>query len=451
MEGVSFSAFDGAWCCGPELALALALGATVRVQHGYRLRVLEHDGGPSRSMRYAVQQMVEDRATAKRLWGKGSLAEQAIKVATNSCYGKLAQDVAERQGWNAWAEEMESIGGSAVTSPYHAAMITSLVRALLLGMANEISMISTTTDGFITPEPNVEGFDCFGNAEVFRASREALVGDPEVWEVKHQQDDLVNLTTRGNVALQLGGVLARAGMKTPDHLRPAFDASDAERERLQLEERRWFREMAISREGKVVNSYRAFPSFRELSRTGDREDFHPIRREPEISLDFDMKRRPLMGTLRVDVVDGHEVAGFDTAPWDNVLDYQRAREIARHIAAQRPGTTGDDRPTGCLRTRDQWLTWHRRYESSTGRRIRTAGSALLTEIVAAHKQGLLSVPVLASCVSIDQKLAWLASLGFGEFSRAQWDHMSKRARRARVLADLDLDALSGVVDGLPQW
>ena len=152
-------------------------------------------------VRDAVRQMVEDRATSKRLWGKGSLAEQAIKVATNSCYGKLAQDVAERQGWNAWAEEMESIGGSAVTSPYHAAMITSLVRALLLGMANEISMISTTTDGFITPEPDVEGFDCFGNAEVFRASREALVGDPEVWEVKHQQDDLVNLTTRGNVSL----------------------------------------------------------------------------------------------------------------------------------------------------------------------------------------------------------------------------------------------------------
>lgn len=451
MDGVSFDAFEGAWCCGPELALALALGATVRVQLGYRLRVLETDGEPSRSMRAAVQQMVEDRATAKRLWGKGSLAEQAIKVATNSCYGKLAQDVAERQGWNAWAEEMESIGGSAVTSPYHAAMITSLVRALLLEMANEIPLISTTTDGFISPEPDVEGFGCFGNAEVFRASRAALVGDPEVWEVKHQQDDLVNLTTRGNVSLQLGGVLARAGMKTPAELRPALDASDAERERLELEERRWFRDLAITREGKLINTYRAFPSFRELSRSGDREDFHPIQREPEISLDFDMKRRPLMGTLRVDVVDGHEVAGFDTAPWDTVTDYVRAREIARHIASMRPGTTGEDRPTGCLRTRDQWLTWQRRFEASSRRRIRTADSALLTELVAAHKEGLLSVPELAARVPVEQKLAWLSSLGYGEFSRAQWDHMSKRDRRARVLSDLDLDALAEVVDGLPLW
>lgn len=142
MDAVEFSSFEGAWCCGPELALALALGARVDVQIGFRLRVLEHEGSPSQSMRAAVRQMVTDRAEAKRIWGTGSLVEQVIKVATNSCYGKLAQDVAERSGWDSWSEEMESIGGSSVTSPYHAAMITSLVRALLLGMMNEGGEVS---------------------------------------------------------------------------------------------------------------------------------------------------------------------------------------------------------------------------------------------------------------------------------------------------------------------
>lgn len=170
-----------------------------------------------------------------------------------------------------------------------------------------------------------------------------------------------------------------------------------------------------------------------------------------MSLDFDMKRRPVMETLRVDRVDGYELAGFDTAPWDNVHDYQRAREIARHIAAMRPGTTGSDRPTGCLRTVEEWRTWQRRYDSVAGRRIRTAESALLTELVAAHKEGLVSLPVLASRVPVEQKLAWLGSLGYGEFSRAQWEHMSKRDRRARVLADVDLAALVEVVEGLPEW
>lgn len=451
MADARFAGVDGAWCCGPEIALAIALGARVRVQIGYRLRVLQHEGAPSRSMRAAVRQMVEDRATAKRIWGKGSLVEQMIKVATNSGYGKLAQDVAERSGWNAWAEQMEAIGGSSVTSPYHAAMITSLVRSLLLGMANQVDLISVTTDGFITDQPDVESFDCFGQADVFRAARQALVDDPQVWEVKHQQDDLVNLTTRGNVSLQPGGVIARAGLKTPSHIRQASHDDPEDKWLPELRERAWFRQTAIGREGKVSNSYRSFPSFRELSRVEYRMDFRPLHRSPQVSLDFDMKRRPLLDTMCVDLVDGYEVAGFDTAPWDTVLDYIRARDVARHIAAQRPGTAGDDRPTGCLRTRDEWLPWQRRYESSVGRRIRTAGAALLTEIVAAHKEGLVNVPVWAAPVPVDQKVAWLSSLGYGEFSRAQWDHMSKRARRARVLADLDLEALAKVVDALPHW
>lgn len=440
MGSAGFASFEGAWCCGPELALALALGARVDVQIGYRLRVLKHNGEPSRSMRSAVRQMVADRAAAKKTWGKGSLVELMIKVATNSCYGKLAQDVTERSGWNSWAEEMESIGGSAVTSPYHAAMITSLVRALLLGMANEVCLVSVTTDGFISYESDVERFEVFDLAAVFRDARDALVGDPTVWEVKHKQDDLMNLTTRGNVSVSDGGVLAKAGLKTPSGIK-----------RGSLAERQWFRDTAVSRTGKVENRHTSFPSFRELSRTQDRVDFGPIPRAPLVSLDFDMKRRPLLDTLRVDEVDGHEVAGFDTAPWDTVGEYIRARDIARHIASARPGTTGHDRPTGCLRTREEWLTWQRRYESSTGRRVRTADAVLLTELVAAHKEGLLALPVLASPVPVAQKLSWLSALGHGEFTRAQWDHMSKPKRRARVLADADLEALAAVADQLPEW
>lgn len=291
---VEFDSFEGAWCCGPELLLALKLGAHVTVQIGYRLRTLDRGGEPSRSMRSAVKQMVADRCEAKQVWGKGSLVELMIKVATNSCYGKLAQDVAERRGWNSWVEEMESIGGSAVTSPYHAAMITSLVRAFLLGMANQVELISVTTDGFITSELDVECYDAFGLADVFRSSRDALVGDPTVWEIKHRQDDLVNLTTRGNVSLSPDGVLAKAGLKTPEGIERGGS----------VEERMWFMHTAVSRDGKVPNSYTTFPTFQELSRSENRLDFGPVTRSPEVSLDFDMKRRPLPDTLRADVVCG---------------------------------------------------------------------------------------------------------------------------------------------------
>ena len=213
-----YQGFEGAWCAGPELYLALQLGAQVTVQIGYTMRVMD---APDENETVLVlsgrqlRQMVADRAIAKEVFGKGSLEEQTIKVGTNSCYGKLAQDVAERNGWDAWEEQMESIGGSAVTSPYHASMTTSLVRALLLAVANEIEVLSVTTDGFITAVEEIESLECFGIAKVFRNARLALADDPTVWEVKHKQDDLVNLSTRGNVSLSAGGVLAKAGLKTP--------------------------------------------------------------------------------------------------------------------------------------------------------------------------------------------------------------------------------------------
>ena len=446
MEGTGYQGFEGAWCAGPELALALKLGAKVHVQIGYRLKVLEieRDGQreASRSMRHALRRMIEDRDTAKKIWGKKSLEELTLKIATNSCYGKLGQDVADRSGWNAWAEEMENIGGSSVTSPYHAAMTTSLTRALLLAMSNELEVdpISVTTDGFIVHNESVEKHECFGLSEVFSDSREALVDDGTVWEVKHEQDDLVNLTTRGNVSLEDGGVLAKAGLKTPSDI-----------ERGGYEERKWFLLAAVAREGKVPNAHIRFPSFRELSRSEDRVDFGPVEASPEISLDFDMKRKPLVEDGWSVEVLGHEVFCFRTAPWEDVEEYQRGREIARTIARGRPGTTGENRPTGCLRTKDEWMTWKARFEASGGRRIRTAGSALLTELVAAHKEGLIEVPVLAGKFTVDEKIVWLCSLGYGGFTRAQWDHMSKRDRRARVLADVDVDKLKEVIETLPEW
>lgn len=90
--------------------MAAKLGAKVFCQTGVTLKLLtrEVDGETvySRSLRPALRQMVVDRAAAKKIYGKRSLQELTLKVATNSCYGKLAQDVVDQAGWNAYAEEM---------------------------------------------------------------------------------------------------------------------------------------------------------------------------------------------------------------------------------------------------------------------------------------------------------------------------------------------------------
>lgn len=226
----SYNGVHGAWAAGPEILLALRLGATVHCQMGYLGRVMSIDAAnptddddveriPSRSMRSALRMMVEDRAAAKRIYGEKSLEEQVIKIATNSCYGKLAQDLEPQNAWQSFVQEMNDIGGSAVTSPYHAMMITSLVRAMLLAVMNDLPgrVYSVTTDGFIADVDVdvIEAMDFHGLAGLFQDARKALAGDSTVWEVKHSQSDLVNVTTRGNSSMEDGGVLAKDGLKVP--------------------------------------------------------------------------------------------------------------------------------------------------------------------------------------------------------------------------------------------
>lgn len=222
-------------------------------------------------------------------------------------------------------------------------------------------------------------------------------------------------------------------------------------ERGSVEEREWFWDLVISRDGKVPNPYRRHPSFRELSRTCNRLDFAPLDVCPEVSLDFDFKRKPVWDTLRCVVINGYEVACFDTVPWDSVDEYVSAKEKARHIAKFRPGTTGDDRPTGCLRTVEQFRTLKKRIETSKNRRIYTEKGSVLTDLVAAHREGFIDVPMLSSSASVSQKLDWLSSLGYGVFTRAQWDHLCKKDRRARVIKDVDLGELARIVEDLPTW
>lgn len=118
---------------------------------------------------------------------------------------------------------MESVGGSAITSPSHAATTTSMVRAQLLAVMNQVAetggwVYSVTTDGFITDfeVDTLERLDLYGLAEPLREAREALTGEATIWETKAQQDDLVSFTIRGNVSLSPNGVCAHNGLKRPD-------------------------------------------------------------------------------------------------------------------------------------------------------------------------------------------------------------------------------------------
>ncbi|WP_374064891.1 hypothetical protein ABMV07_03975 [Corynebacterium belfantii] len=89
----------GVWASAPEVWAALMLGAEVTCQIGHFARVLiREDGAPSRLLRNAFKQLIDDRARAKKEFGAKSFEQDIIKLMANSPYGKLAQGVMGQSG-----------------------------------------------------------------------------------------------------------------------------------------------------------------------------------------------------------------------------------------------------------------------------------------------------------------------------------------------------------------
>ena len=197
---------NGVYVAGSYIYLALRLGAEVFCENGYFLNtLLTDDLKESRSLSYAVIQLVQDRNKAKADHGKKSLEELILKTMVNSGYGKNAQNVVQKQSWVAYKDLMEDLGGSAITNPVSAMMITSIVQCELIAAQNQMHELgyvscSVTTDGFISdcPEDVLKSLDLYGFRPLLEQSRLFLTGgtDKELWEIKHHQDDLINFTTR---------------------------------------------------------------------------------------------------------------------------------------------------------------------------------------------------------------------------------------------------------------
>ena len=329
---------DGVYVSAPELWLSLRLGAEVYVKRMYigNIRV-DENGNASYSLLQVVKQFVNDRTVAKQWFGKGSLIELLLKMGVNGLYGKTAQDVIDKHTWSALKERMENIGGSAVTSPVHACLITAGVRAVLIASINQLEdmgykVYSVTTDGFITDAPFdvLDGLDLFGLAGYFRNSRVAITGKDEMWSEKHNQEDLLNLTTRGNVSEKVGdsdndilpGVCAHNSFVTP------FESD-------RYEDRHYFKYEAMTRTGSLYSKGIRFETFRNESKRTNRRDFNVKEMERWISMDYDLKRKPLQDTMR-DVYeyfyeedDVGWVATFDTEPYQSPEEYLYYKNIGR--------------------------------------------------------------------------------------------------------------------------
>ena len=424
------------YASGPSMYLALKLGAKIHIRYGYVARILFNGVGPSMSLRAACRQMVSDREIAKKTYGKGSIEELLIKLFVNGIYGKIAQSVIEKHTWDGWRQQMDDIGCSSITSPERAALITDIVRCMLIGTMNQLSdsglrTFSVTTDGFITEASldAVNACDCYGFRKFFEDSRLWLTGtDPTIWAEKHDQYTLINPTTRCNVGFGgKKGVLAHGGFVTGLKKDTKADAVK-------------MAETILGRTGRVTYKTLEFVNQKEMVTTGC--DFYTFEQKRSIRLDFDFKRKPIMASFHaasgnIEGVD-YEYMNFDTEPFDTIEEYEEFRRVNENF--------------DCLRTNTDWQKFWLRIEDHKIKYKRNLSDlewSKIVSIIQGYRMGLWDIPRLGS-LSVAEKCEWINEHNTSnrKFKVSDWKNCRRPERQMKMLPrEILVDKLNEFIEG----
>lgn len=421
------------YASGPSIYLALQLGATVHVRSGFMAKVRYREPmQKSFSLRAVMKQLVNDRTVTKKLFGKGSLEDNTIKNFSNAFYGKVAQNVVEKNTWDGWNEEMENLGLSSVTNPELACLVTDVVRCMLIGTLNELvsgghKAFSATTDGFITNASLDELNRCenFGFRRMFEQCRLFLSDgqDPTIWEPKHAQEFLLNTTTRCNTGFGYGeykGVNAHGGYKT------GLDEDT-------LEDRREMLRVITQRTGSVAMKYTRFVSLKEMQRS--RCDFHTTEEEKKLRFNFDMKRKPVKDSF--EKVTGsflgidYEYMNFDTVPFEDDEEFLLYRSVSEGFS--------------CLRTEKEWKQFWLRIkdkENGTRHNLSDMDWNALFAVIAGYRAGKWLIPGLEECGSVKEKLDYINARNRSGrvFKQDNWKDCRKPERQAAAIYE-NIDGL----------
>jgi hypothetical protein len=149
-RGLVYPLNGEAYVTAPEIVLALQMGAEIKVLDGVVIPWIEDSPQP---FELVIRELSRRRAEHP----KGSLQNEMFKQLGNSLYGKLGQGIKGTTSYNTRDDKRTEIGPSSITNPYLAAHVTGLIRALVSELIASIpdrwTVVSVTTDGFITNAP----------------------------------------------------------------------------------------------------------------------------------------------------------------------------------------------------------------------------------------------------------------------------------------------------------
>ncbi|MFF8801430.1 MULTISPECIES: DNA polymerase [unclassified Methylobacterium] len=338
-HGLLFPLEGESVCASPELALARRLGAEIEIVNGLIIPWASDD----RLFEPFTRMIQRKRRDAQAVYGKGSLEDKLFKEIGNSLYGKTAQGVHPKRVFNSRKGFTEELRPSAITNPYFAAYVTSFIRAVvgeqIAGVPANRTVISVTTDGFLTDAP-LDEIDTSGPlCAAFLKLRRRLFGEDVILEEKHRVRQVVAMRTRGQLTAQgIDGfqiVLAKAGVKPP---------AEAE------DQNEYMLDLYLERQPGQQHVYKSLISSREMWVT--ESDMTSILRKSRLNLEFDMKRCPERPVERE--VRGRQHLAFSTRPWRSV---QEALEVRARFDGWRKGALGTGRVLKTLKDYNDWVVY----------------------------------------------------------------------------------------------
>lgn len=324
-------------CASPELVLARRMGAKIEIVTGLTMAWTNDE---DRLFEPFTRMIQSRRRDAQTMYGKGSLEDKLYKEIGNSLYGKTAQGVHPKRVFNSRKGATEELRPSAITNPYFAAYVTSFIRAVvgeqIAGVPANRTVVSITTDGFLTDAPLHE-IDTSGPlCTAFLHLRERLFGERIILEEKHRVRQVVAMRTRGQLTAQsIDGfdiVMAKAGVKPPS------DAAD---------QNAYMLDLFLDRKPGQKHAHKTLISTRGMWLT--ESDLVAVLKEPRLNLEFDMKRRPEHPLERD--VQGRQHLAFETKPWRSV---EEALEARARFDGWRKGALGTGRVLKTLQDFEDW-------------------------------------------------------------------------------------------------
>ncbi|ENV4251655.1 DNA polymerase [Vibrio parahaemolyticus] len=377
-------------CTGHELEVAYNQGAKIKIKQGFIF--------PWKNDVRIFESYMKWGREKRKGYEKGSFSELLVKEMLNSLYGKFSQNVKPKQSFSVADGYSKPQPPSKLTNPFYASYTCGMARALLgealASISDDKTVVSVTTDGFLT-NANIDEIDLTGPiCQRFREMFHRI--DPnggEILEVKHKAKQLICAKTRAQFTVKaMDGwkpVLAKGGVKPPK------DITDQNQYMVELYKER-------TPEHKTDASH--LTSLRNMCT--ERKDMLMEEKTQRLNLEFDMKREPI--NPRVIEVDGVPLVSFETKPFKNAFEMRYTR--IRFDAWRKSGR--------CLKTLDDWYDWQERlsmYKANDKGEVRLKKDEKSDELMArlfvrfyGHEvSGITKKDITAKALS-----EWLVELGY---------------------------------------